>query len=101
MRDIVARLGHPKDATREAICINIAAVEKCLDPFHDYYMEAEAGTDHEAYLLSRVKGMGDYLIACYQELEQRRVEGYDVADLTTKLREKIDAKDHPRQPAQD
>lgn len=83
--DYVALLGHPKDKDRQDIQISIIAMERVAEPFYEWYYEADEGTEHEAYLLERIKHMGDYLVLCYEELERRAVTKGDVIDLTTKL----------------
>lgn len=99
--DYVAVLGHPKDKARQDILISIMAMEKVCEPFYEWYYEADPGTEHEAYLLERIKYMGDYLILCYEELQRRNDTEHDVIDLTTKLTERLDAKDHTRKSTQD
>jgi len=81
--DYTVLLGHPKDKDRQDIIISIMAMEKVCEPFYNWYYEAVPGTDDEAYLLERIKYMGDFLVLCYEELQKRDNKKYDVIDLTT------------------
>lgn len=75
-RTIEEVLGSPESRETADLAISITVLERIMEPWYNWYYEADEGSDHEAYLQSRIKGMGDYLVACYQELERRKSEGH-------------------------
>ena len=82
MNEYLEMFGPIEAMTREDLHITMEATERVNGTMIDYYNDAPEGTEHEAWLLSRVKALGDYHIALIEELEKRETTGSDVIDLT-------------------
>ena len=78
MNEYFDRIGDPATKTREDLNITLMAIERVTAPFYEWYYDAPEGSEHEAWLLSRIKIMGDYHIACLNELAKRQETGSDV-----------------------
>ena len=78
MNEYFDRVGDPATKTREDLNITLMAIERVAAPFYEWYYDAPEGSEHEAWLLSRIKSMGDYQIACLNELAKRQETGSDV-----------------------
>jgi hypothetical protein len=96
MNEYFDRVGDPATKTREDLNISLLAIERVAAPFYEWYYDAPEGSEHEAWLLSRIKSMSDYHIACLNELAKRQETGSDVtptrAIITAQLKKEKEAR---------
>jgi len=78
MQEYLDLFGPIEKMTRFDLMTTMEAAERCNAQMIGFYNDAPEGTEHEAWLLSRVKALGDYHIALIMELEKRRTTGCDV-----------------------
>jgi hypothetical protein len=80
MQEYLDLFGPIEKMNRFDLMTTMEAAERCNAKMIEYYNEAPEGTEHEAWLLSRVKSLGDYHIALIMELEKRQTTGSDVVE---------------------
>ena len=80
MQEYLDLFGPIEKMNRFDLMTTMEAAERCNAQMIQYYNEAPEGTEHEAWLLSRVKSLGDYHIALIMELEKRQTTGSDVIE---------------------
>jgi len=80
MQEYLDLFGPIEKMNRFDLMTTMEAAERCNAQMIQYYNEAPEGTEHEAWLLSRVKSLGDYHIALIMELEKRQNTGSDVIE---------------------
>lgn len=72
------KLGLPKVMNRQELLITSEAVSRISETMHNFYYESDDDTDHEAWLLSRVRMISRYHCELLAELEDRKANGSDV-----------------------
>jgi hypothetical protein len=82
MNQYIEMFGPIEKMTRFDLLCSMEAVDRVNATMIGYYNDAPPGSEHEAWLLSRVKELGDYHVALIEELEKRKTTGSDAINCT-------------------